>query len=243
MSRVERGAWRGLGRGYRGSGAGRETNLPSPPVCGSKGVDHFTTYIELGDRRISTKSMSMVRSRVPDESTIVVRVRGRAASGAACPHSSVYLGLLRLSAYTVVRVATSARSAELLIRADHAPSGARAPRPPAEPELQFRRCCRDAGWTWSREARARPAGKGAGLAYGDNIYDRVKTHLPRGGRSLPFCRGLPCTARAASPWHRPSGRSGATSTSTLHYYVNYEVQFDGFAIRARVIRGPTLRGL
>lgn len=72
----------GTGEG-EAAARGGETNLPSPPVCGSKGVDHFTTYIELGDRRISTKSMSMVRSRVPDESTIVVRVRGRAASGAA----------------------------------------------------------------------------------------------------------------------------------------------------------------
>ena len=80
------GSMQGTGEG-EAAARGGETNLPSPPVCGSKGVDHFTTYIELGDRRISTKSMSMVRSRVPDESTIVVRVRGRAVPR---PHCAAY---------------------------------------------------------------------------------------------------------------------------------------------------------
>ena len=233
----------GTGEGVQGERRGEGNQLAKPTCVWIQGCGSF--YYIHRIRRSSHQYKVHVDGPIPSSRRIDNRrpCPRREPRAVPRPHSSVYLGLLRLSAYTVVRVATSARSAELLIRADHAPSGARAEAAGgagvAVPKMLPG--CRLA--TWSREARARPAGKGAGLAYGDNIYDRVKTHLPRGGRSLPFCRGLPCTARAASPWHRPSGRSGATSTSTLHYYVNYEVQFDGFAIRARVIRGPTLRGL
>ena len=163
------------------------------------------------------------------------------------PHSSVYLGLLRLSAYTVVRVATSARSAEQLIRADHAPSGARAeaaggagvavPKmlPGCRLDLEPR-----------SEGAPRREGRGA----------RIWRQYIRSSQNAPAARWAQFTvlqgttvycarriAMASAIGEIGRHVSGATSTSTLHYYVNYEVQFDGFAIRARVIRGPTLRGL
>ena len=122
------GSMEGTGEGVQGERRGEGNQLAKPTCVWIQGCGSF--YYIHRIRRSSHQYKVHVDGPIPSSRRIDNR-RPCPSSEAEPravprPHSSVYLGLLRLSAYTVVRVATSARSAELLIRADHAPSGARA---------------------------------------------------------------------------------------------------------------------
>ena len=152
--------WRGEHAGDwggGGSGAGRRNQLAKPTCVWIQGCGSF--YYIHRIRRSSHQYKVHVDGPIPSSRRIDNRRPCPRPSGAASALCSVYLGLLRLSAYTVVRVATSARSAELLIRADHAPSGARAEAAGgagvAVPMLPFRVCRLSLPVRTSRGASAR----------------------------------------------------------------------------------------